>query len=244
MKRLARVSEAEVISEFLNAEFYRPEFDPDRAQFEAVVRRPNLEHPQENAVRRALLFRRRGHMWRELPADTEWWAVELEAGDLDRIRVFPRAQWRAISKQGYELGHIVERVRTARFEGSLARVVHRIQTLSQKLQRLEQPHSAVLLIGINESKPLTILEGNHRLTAALMVSPELARSRFRVLAGFSPRMTESCWYVTNLPNLWRYAKNRLRNLRDREADVNRVLTPETLPAMRASSATAEPKRVL
>jgi hypothetical protein len=39
----------------------------------------------------------------------------------------------------------------------------------------------------------------------------------------SPRMTESCWYETNLANLWRYAKNRIRNLRDREADVEKLL---------------------
>ena len=35
-----------------------------------------------NAIRRALLFRRRGHMWRELPSDTQWWEVTLEADDL------------------------------------------------------------------------------------------------------------------------------------------------------------------
>jgi hypothetical protein len=37
-------------------------------------------------------------------------------------------------------------------------------------------------------------------------------------------MSSSCWYETNLPNLWRYAQNRLRNLfYDRDADVSRVL---------------------
>ena len=32
-------------------------------------------------------------------------------------------------------------------------------------------------------------------------------------------MTESCWYETNLANLWRYARNRIKNLQDREADL-------------------------
>ena len=39
-------------------------------------------------------------------------------------------------------------------------------------------------------------------------------------------MSESCWYQTNMPNLWRYARNRARNLfYDREADVERVMKP-------------------
>lgn len=231
MKRLRHIPEAEAIAEFLKAEFYRPEFDRDRAQFEPLVREPNLEDPQENALRRALLFRRRGHMWRELPSDTEWWEVQLEAADLDRIRVFPRAQWRGVADGSFDLRHIVQRVTSKPFRGKLGRFVENLRYLSEQLRNSDQRHSAVLLIGINEREPLTILEGNHRLTAALMSSPELARRRFRVLAGFSPRMTESCWYITNLPNLWRYAKNRLRNLRDTEADISRVLNvraPETV----------------
>ena len=48
--------------------------------------------------------------------------------------------------------------------------------------------------------------------------------QFRIFCGFSPSMSRSCWYETNLPNLWRYAQNRLRNLfYDRDADVSRVL---------------------
>ena len=51
----------------------------------------------------------------------------------------------------------------------------------------------------------------------------LLRNRFRVLCGFSARMPESCWYETNLANLWRYAKNRMRNLvYDKDADVERA----------------------
>ena len=36
-------------------------------------------------------------------------------------------------------------------------------------------------------------------------------------------MAESCWYQTNLANLWRYAKNRARNFSyDKDADVELV----------------------
>ena len=78
MKRLRRVEEPEVIAEFLKNEFYQGEFHEDREQFEKLVLEADITNDVENALRRALLFRRRGHMWRELPADTQWWQVEFE----------------------------------------------------------------------------------------------------------------------------------------------------------------------
>ena len=222
MKKLRPVTEAEVISEFLKNEFYREEFHHDRDQFEHLVMDADITSEDENALRRALLFRRRGHMWRELPADTQWWQVQVEPGDLERIRVFPRAHWRKISDGSFQLSHIVDRIRDGVFQGETQAYITRIQSLSYRL-RLEYDNSTVLLIGIDEQRPVTILEGNHRLTAALLASPAILQTRFRVLCGMSPNMTRSCWYETNLANLWRYAKNRIRNFRDREADIEKLL---------------------
>ena len=53
------------------------EFDPYRQDFKHLVEQADLDDPQENFIRRALLFRRRGRLWRELPAGMEWWEVEL-----------------------------------------------------------------------------------------------------------------------------------------------------------------------
>jgi hypothetical protein len=89
MKRLRRVTEAEVIAEFLKNEFYQEEFHEDREQFEQLVLGAQITDETANALRRALLFRRRGHMWRELPSDTQWWEVQIEPADLERVSVFP-----------------------------------------------------------------------------------------------------------------------------------------------------------
>lgn len=221
MKRLRQISEAEVIAGFLQNEFYQEDFHYDREKYEKIVLEPNFDDPTENALRRALLFRRRGHMWRELPRDTEWWQVQLEPGDVAQIRVFPRAQWRKIAAGNCQLGEIVYRIRANHFSDSVRKFVSKIQSLSYRLRR-ERDSSAVLLIGIDERQPMTILEGNHRAVAALLASPDVFLSQFRVLCGFSPRMNESCWYDTNLSTLWSYFKHRLRNFVDREADVDRV----------------------
>ena len=57
----------------------------------------------------------------------------------------------------------------------------------------------------------------------MLVSPELVQTGFRMICGLSPRMYESCWYDTNIPTLWAYVKNRLSNLVDKEANIDRAL---------------------
>jgi hypothetical protein len=223
MKKLRRVTESDAIAEFLRNEFYRDEFHRDRESFERLVMHANIASESENALRRALLFRRRGHMWRELPAGTQWWEVCMEPGDLKRLRVFPRAQWRRIASGSFLLQDIVERIRNKKFSGRTGAFISKVQALSYRL-RTDQTRTGVLLIGVDETLPFTILEGNHRLTAALLADETLLQNRFRVLCGFSPRMTESCWYETNLANLWRYAKHRAKNLvYDKDADIERAL---------------------
>ncbi len=222
MKKLQRITEAEVINDFLKNEFYQGEFHRDRDRFEPLVLDADTTNESDNAIRRALLFRRRGHMWRELPSDTQWWQIELTAEDLNKVRVFPRAQWRKVSNGSFLLGDIVHRIKTHRFRGATRDFISKVQSLSYRL-RVSKDDSSVLLIGIDDAHPLTILEGNHRLTAALLASPALLQQRFKIFCGFSPRMSESCWYQTNLPNLWRYAKNRARNfMYDKDADVELV----------------------
>ena len=216
-----RITEAEVIAEFLKNEFYQKEYDRDRDRYEAIVLDPDLADEAQNAVRRALLYRRRGHMWREVPRDTVWHEAEIDAEDLRRIRVFPRAHWRKISDGSFLLSEIVNRIR----ESAIAKTdpaFSKIQLLRYRLQR-DSVNSAVLLIGVDEEQPLTILEGNHRLAAAMLVSPHLVHTGFRIICGLSPHMYESCWYDTNIPTLWTYLKNRLRNVVDKEADINRAL---------------------
>jgi hypothetical protein len=223
MRKLRRITEAEVIAEFLKNEFYQEEFHRDRENFEQLVLEANVTNETENALRRALLFRRRGHMLRELPADTQWWEVEIEVSDLNLVRVFPRAQWRRVADGSFLLRDIVERIRTERFSGRTRDFISKVQALSYRI-RAEKDTSSVMLIGVDEANPFTILEGNHRLTAALLAGQGVLEHRFRVLCGFSPNMRQSCWYETNLANLWRYGKNRFRNLfYDKDADISRVL---------------------
>jgi O-antigen/teichoic acid export membrane protein len=221
--RLRRLlPEEEVMSEFLRSEFHHPEFDEYRSEFDYLVRCPDLNNSRENAVRQALLFLRRGAMWRELPADTQWFEVELRPEDLRRIRFFPRAQWRRVAQGSFYLTDVVERIRL-KLDSSTSQdqFFDKLRLLSNSVhEQLVNP--TVLFIGVDDTGPLTILDGNHRMAAAMLGPSAPALDRFRFICGLSPEMTRCCWYATNVNTLLRYFKNLVRYLTyDPESDIDR-----------------------
>jgi len=220
--RLRRLmTEEEVMAEFLKSEFHHPEFDDYRHEFEHLVKNPNLNSSRENAVRQALLFLRRGAMWRELPEDTKWFEVELTVDDLDRIRFFPRAQWRRAADGSFYLKDVVERLRLKLAEPSDNLFFRKLRLLGSTMEE-DLVNRTVLLIGINNTGPLTILDGNHRVAAAMLSQPVPVLTRFRFVCGFSPEMARCCWYYTNVNTLLRYFKNLVRYFTyDPETDIGR-----------------------
>jgi len=212
LHRIRRVQEEEVVAEFLKGEFYHREFDRYRREFQELVNFPTSEDPRENYLRKALLFRRRGKLWRELPKDTEWWEVELREEDLPRVRVFPRNHWRRFAHESFYLLDTVGRVRME-FESSSRpdKFLEKLRSVKADLREGLVPNS-VLLIGQDDFSALTIIEGNHRMAAAMLLRPESVHQRFRYYCGFSPTMRRCCWYQTDLASLAHYASNRLRHM--------------------------------
>jgi len=217
------VSEEEVIAEFLKSDFNNSAFDDYQEALHGLVRTPNLEDDGENAKRRALLFIRHSDLWRELPEETEWFEVEVRAANLTQIRVFPRALWRKLARGNFTVTVIVERLRTFRGRNSGEKTfLSKVADMGGSFRHDTDP-GAVLLIGLTESQPVTILDGNHRLVAAILTSPQ-TMLRLRFFCGLSPRMTECCWYRTNVATLFRYGTNRLTHVvHNPEADLARLL---------------------
>ncbi|HXZ79881.1 MAG TPA: hypothetical protein VEG30_08130 [Terriglobales bacterium] len=229
IRKRGRLCEPEVIAEFLRNEFHHPEFDPYRQRLGSIVSNPDLSSQEENELRRALLFLRRGAMWRELPPDTEWYEVDLAGPELERVRVFPRAHWRRIAHGSFYLLDIVERIHGGGLKRSYQEFLAELRRLGRRLQE-PSGYSAILFIGDSEQSPITILDGNHRMAAAMLVSP-IALQSFRFICGFSSRMRECCWYETNMTTLWRYAKNKVKHIPyDPESDINRMLQSRACPA--------------
>ncbi|MGC2183755.1 MAG: oligosaccharide flippase family protein [Terriglobales bacterium] len=223
VRTIRRVSEHEVMAEFLKTDFHKPEFSRYQQSLGGIVTTPNLNDVVENAVRRALLFVRHGALWRELPPGTQWFEVEIERADLERIRVFPRAQWRRLARGNFGLTEVTRRIASGECTGFADEAF--LLKLQQLRSRLEQgwQAGAILLIGLDQRGAFTLLDGNHRMVAALLASPE-ALTRFRFFCGLSPRMSECCWYETNVTTLARYGTNLVRYLvHDPREELERLL---------------------
>ena len=221
------LSEHEVIAEFLRSEFHHPEFEEYRREFGRLVRVPDLESSRENALRRALLFLRRGSMWRELPEDTQWFQVDLRRSDLNRIRFFPRAQWRRVAEGSFYMTDMIESLRLKWQETPDDEFFRKLDRITNSVN-VSLVNPSVLLIGVDDRGPLTILDGNHRMAAAMLAQPPADLESFQFICGFSPSMVRCCWYRTNVNTLSRYFTNLVRNVfNDPESDIGRFLESDS-----------------
>ena len=219
---LRRISEDEVVAEFLRSDFHNPAFREYQEMLSELVANPDLTDRTENAKRRALLFLRHRALWKELPAGTEWCEVEVGPEDLSQIRVFPRAHWRKLAEGNFSILDVAEQMREQASTTEPA-FASKIAAIRDRFLREEGNLGCVLLIGLSASEPLTILDGNHRLMGAIMAGPAGLR-KLRFLCGLSPRMEHCCWYNTSLTTLFRYGRNAISHIaRDPEAELMRLL---------------------
>ena len=210
---IRRLSENEVIAEFLKSDFHSSEFAAYQEKHSEIVHNPDLEDASENAKRRALLFIRHRTLWKELPPETKWCEVEINPAELSNIHFFPRAQWRKLAHGDFSITQVADEIRSRRhlLDSSFE---SKISSIGNQLMQDMHGMCAVILIGVSEWGPLTVLDGNHRLAAAMLASPDRL-TKLKFYCGLSPRMRECCWYKTNVFTLLRYARNllfyRLRN---------------------------------
>jgi hypothetical protein len=221
MRKLRRLTEAEVIAEFLRGEFFHKEYDADREYFSSLVQHPDLTDATENEIRRVLLFRRRDTMWWELPEDRQWWEIDFTPEDVEQVSVFPRAHWRKIANGNFKALDVAARIRQLK-QTQPDEFVKKISDICANLPT-DLRQGMIILLGLDEDHPVTLLEGNHRFMASLLAGgPEHLRNT-RMVAVFSPHMEKCCWYKTNILTLARCLKNRIKHHWDRDTDLARLI---------------------
>jgi len=219
---MRRASEDEVIAEFLKSDL----IDSRLREYQGIPRRvitePNFEDAQENAIRRAMMLIRHLTLWNEIPAGTQWYEVKINEAALERVSVFPRAQWRKLAHGDFTVTAITGSMNANRQEldaGFLAKV----SAIRDRVLTDDARFGAVILLGLNESGRVTVLDGNHRLVAVLLSSPN-GLPRLRFICGLSPRMAECCWYNTCVASLFRYGAHLLGSaIRNPKAELARFL---------------------
>jgi len=232
---LRPVTENEVIAEFLNSDLNHPHFR-EPVESHELVSEPKWHRADAIAQRHALLLAKRHSLWQELPSKTEWHEVTVNEDALDLIRVFPRSQWRKLARGNYSVVRVTDGLRSGRHTLD-DRFLTKIANLSEQLSQGDWKLGTVILLGIDERGPLTVLDGNHRLVAALLASPA-GLSKLRFMCGFSPQMTECCWYKTNPKTLFRYCKHILaRAIRNPGAELDRIFGDYSEPTLKAAEPT-------
>jgi len=211
IRMIRNISEDEVIAEFLKGDFENHTYSKYHEKLRPIVFGADLENKNENAKRRALLFLRHLALWKELPTDTKWYEVSISVADLERIRVFPRAQWRKLARGNFAITAVVGQLRRQQFV-STHPFFSKISNIRREISGEGSIPGSIVLIGINATEPLTIIDGNHRFVAAVL---EEKIDKLRFVCGLSPEMAQCCWYTTNLINLTRYGRNLLRHLSHR-----------------------------
>jgi hypothetical protein len=209
IKRIRRVSEDEAIAIFLKGEFHYPEFDRDRERFASVVNDSAGSGRGEAEMRKRLLYRRRGHVWRELPADTQWWQVEVDTEDVRKMNVFTRRHWPRMNPNDHSVAAFAEGMRSSHVSRIPSDEVTKILSLQQKMTQGYRGHEDILLVGVDERQPATILEGNNRIIAAYLADPGTIPSRFRFFLGISLSMSKCIFYRHTPGNFRSYLWHRL-----------------------------------
>ncbi len=208
IRLIRRVSEDEVIAEFLKSDFEKDIYGDYWEPLHNLVYNPDFGSDHERAKRRALLSIEHLALWEEIPSNTQWYEAELEEDNLSQMRVFPRAQWRKIARGSFNLLEVAETMKQkSNISGDP--FLEKIAALRAHLRQDKLRSNSVVLIGLNENEPLAIIDGNHRFVAAVL---EQQTEKLRFLCGFSPAMGRCCWYKTNPLTLTRYAKNLLKQI--------------------------------
>jgi hypothetical protein len=198
-----------VIAIFLRGEFHYPEFDRDRERFAAVVNDLARTGREEAEVRRSLLFRRRGHVWRELPSDTQWWEVEVNSEDVRKMNVFTRRHWKRMDPKDHSVATFAAGMRSPRVSRIPADEAAKIFSLQERIHEGCAGNETILLVGVNEQHATTILEGNKRVVAAYLTDPSSVASRFRFLLAMSGDMAKCIFYEHTSSSFRNYLWHRL-----------------------------------
>jgi O-antigen/teichoic acid export membrane protein len=209
VRPLRRVTENEVISEFLKSDFGKGEYARYQERARALVFEPNLTSEDESRKRRALFELKHRALWSEIPKDTEWFEVQLVAANLPQVLVFPRAQWRKAARGDFGVEKVAATL-TQKNHSQDDLFLAKLASIRKSFVGGKAHLGSVILIGLDPLQQVAIIDGNHRFVAAVQ---EGNLQQLTFFCGFSPKMTRCCWYRTNLLTLSRYGRNLLGQLR-------------------------------
>ena len=194
MQLLRPITEDEMITVFLQTEIHSVRFESQLMELlehdnqdRAILERPNLSDPQENAYRRRLLGDFRGYdrqleLFEGFPDDVAWHRAALTRDELMQVCYIDYSYWNDLSGGTRLPGEAAQMIRSGVtiFDVSNDNFLQMAEDL--KSGALFPP---LILTALSEFAPLVVLEGHARLTAYAL-APEILPAEIEVIVGFSP----------------------------------------------------------
>ena len=202
MRTIARVTEAEVIAEFLRAEIDSPRFGPRIAariaadgRDEGVVRAPDPAAAEDNAYRAALLHSYRGvggsaPLLEGLPERIDWHRVAFARDELGEIRYIDYPYWNELSAGTRSPRVAADRIRAG--ITAMDRPNDAFHALARRLCAGEDPGMPILIATGADAPPI-ILEGHTRVTAMLL-RPDCLPDQVEMFIGYAAGVRDWMYY--------------------------------------------------
>lgn len=196
MELLGKLSEDEMVAEFLRGEYSSERFGGEVAKLlkehgasPELVAHPNLADDSENSLRKALLGAHRGYgknekIFKNFPEDTQWYRAAFAANDLREAKYIRDDYWVELSGG--------TRLAVDAAKNVLAGKVVFDQSNQQFLDLAEEIRKGtkfprLVFVAKDKDSPVVVLEGHVRLTA-YMLTPESIPEGMEVIIGYSKNM--------------------------------------------------------
>lgn len=199
MKLLHRISEDEVIAEFLRAEIDSARFAEGivRALGDvdvSVIREPDLNDGEQNRIRKQVLGEVRGYgrdasLFENFPDEVEWYAAVMSREELSSVMYIDYSYWNELSRMSRLPGDAAQTIRSGieiygvSNDGFLA--------IGEAIKRCKT-FPRLILVACNARSRIVVLEGHARLTGYFL-DRERIPAELEVMIGYSERF--AAWGV-------------------------------------------------
>lgn len=196
MKVLEKISENEIVAEFLKAEInssrWGEKLEPLLIQGEikkSVLDNPDLKNELENKQREWVLANFRGwkqnkDLFENFPEDIEWYRAILQIDDLKKIKYMNYSYWNELSNH---TGLVTEGIKT--IKAGIKIYGKSNDGFKKAAQYVKEggKFPKLILVAKDKNSQLILLEGHLRATAMLW-QEETITDKLEVFVGFSDKI--------------------------------------------------------
>lgn len=193
MKLLNKISEEEVILEFLLAEISSPRFSNKLNQIliengwnKEIISKADILDETENKIRKKILSEHRGwgnntDMFEGFPKDIEWFLAEFDTGDLLSVMYIDYDYWNKLSNDTRFANEAVSNIRNGVEVYEISN--NGFIQVSEKVKS-GSSFKKLILVAKDEKSRIVAVEGHARLTGFLLAK-EYLKFPIQVIIGFS-----------------------------------------------------------